>query len=115
MKEISADSELVAHCGLYCGACKRYLTEKCSGCKENVKAAWCKIRSCCIENSYKSCADCGDYKDPMDCKKFNNIMAKLFAVIFRSNRKACIEMIKDKGYEEFAAYMTENELQSIKR
>ena len=105
MKEISADSELVAHCGLYCGACKRYLKEKCSGCKENVKAAWCKIRACCIENSYISCADCREFGDPMDCKKFNNIMSKLFAVLFRSNRKACIEMIKDKGYEEYAAFM----------
>lgn len=115
MNEISADSELIAHCGLYCGACKRYLTEKCAGCKENVKAAWCKIRACCIENSYKSCADCGDYDDPMDCKKFNNIFAKFFAIVFRSNRKACVEMIKDKGHEEYAAFMAENGLQSIKR
>jgi len=28
MKEIVADSKLVAYCGLYCGACKSYLKEK---------------------------------------------------------------------------------------
>ncbi len=31
MKEIVSDPKLVAYCGLYCGACKRYLQEKCPG------------------------------------------------------------------------------------
>ena len=48
MPAIQVNTDLVAHCGLYCGACKSYLNGKCKGCHENSKAAWCKIRSCCI-------------------------------------------------------------------
>ena len=42
MKEIVADTNLIGYCGLYCGACKRYLKDKCPGCHKNEKAAWCK-------------------------------------------------------------------------
>ena len=37
MKEIKENVGLVAYCGLYCGACKAYLKEKCSGCLNNEK------------------------------------------------------------------------------
>ena len=39
-----ADPKMVAACGLYCGACKKYRMGKCSGCHKNKKASWCKIR-----------------------------------------------------------------------
>ncbi len=39
MRTIQEDVELVAHCGLYCGACKAYLKEKCDGCHRN-PAPW---------------------------------------------------------------------------
>ncbi len=29
MKEIVQNTDLIAYCGLYCGACKSYLMEKC--------------------------------------------------------------------------------------
>lgn len=89
--------------------------ESCQGCHENTKASWCKIRSCCMENGYASCADCTQFANVMDCKKFNNLFSKVFALIFRSDRKACIAMIKESGYENFAAFMAENKLQSIRR
>ena len=57
MKEIVSSPDLVAYCGLYCGACKRYRMEKCPGCRENEKAAWCKVRACCRGNHYSSCAE----------------------------------------------------------
>ena len=50
MKEIISDPKLVAFCGLYCGACKAYLKERCPGCHDNEKATWCKVRTCCLEN-----------------------------------------------------------------
>jgi hypothetical protein len=116
MKTIVSDTKLIAACGLYCGACKRYLKEKCPGCRENVKAAkWCKVRTCCLEKAYRSCADCKQHSQVMECKDYNNFIAKIFGFIFRSDRKACIDMIKDKGYDAYAEYMTENRLQSIKR
>jgi len=38
MKTITSNAELVAYCGLYCGACGAYLKGRCPGCHENKKA-----------------------------------------------------------------------------
>ena len=51
MKEIASDPNLVAYCGMYGGACKAYLRDKCPGCDDQQKASWCKIRSCCISHN----------------------------------------------------------------
>jgi len=115
MKDIIADKSLVAYCGLYCGACKKYLAGSCPGCRENNKASWCKIRSCNIEHGYASCADCKEFTNPMECKKFNNFISRIFALIFKSDRAACIAKIKATGYEQYAAFMAENKLQSIRK
>ena len=115
MNKIATDTAQIAFCGLYCAACDRYKKEKCPGCLNNTKATWCKIRTCNMEHGYNSCADCTEYANPNDCKKFNNIVSKFFALVFKSNRPACIAMIKEKGYENFAAYMAANNLQSIRR
>lgn len=115
MKEIVSDPALVAYCGLYCGACKRYLGDKCPGCRENHKAKWCKLRMCCIGNTYGSCADCTEFPDPMACRKFNNFMSKIFGFIFRSDRAACIGQIREVGIEGYAERMSELKIHSIKR
>ena len=115
MKEVLSNPDLVAYCGLYCGACRSYLREKCPGCHENEKVKWCKIRVCCIDNQYLSCADCQQYDSPNDCKLFSNFMAKLFSLIFRSNRPACIQQIKELGIQGHADNMAETKRQSIKR
>ena len=115
MKEILVKPELVSYCGLYCGSCGKYLKGKCPGCAENEKATWCKIRKCCIEKEIKSCSDCDEFSDVADCKKFDNFVAKMFEFVFKSDRKAGVKMIKESGYEEFAKYMAENELVSMKK
>ena len=115
MAEIVVEKNLVSFCGLYCGACSKYLKEKCTGCHEYEKATWCKIRTCCIENKYESCAVCGEFADVNDCKKYNNFISKVIGFVLRSDRKAGIEMIKAKGYEEFARYMAESKLVSLKK
>ena len=115
MKTIKPDVKLIARCGLFCGACGRYLKEKCPGCAKNEKATWCGIRLCCAENGYDSCADCKTFKDPMQCSKYNNIMSKIFGFIFRSDRRACIESIRANGAKKYAAMMAEKGLQTIKR
>lgn len=114
-KNIVNDPKTIAYCGLYCGACGKYINGKCPGCAGNEKASWCEIRKCCMENNFKSCADCKQYPNAVDCKKFNNFIGRVFGLIFRSNRPACIAMIKEKGYENFAAYMAENKIMTIKR
>ncbi|MCX6259118.1 MAG: DUF3795 domain-containing protein [Bacteroidia bacterium] len=113
-KEITADKNLVAYCGLYCGACGKYLMGKCSGCRDNVKATWCKVRECCIQNNHLSCADCTTI-ELKDCKKYNNFMFKLVGYILRSDRSACICRIREIGYDNFAFEMAEKKMQTIRK
>ncbi len=115
MKSIVSDPALVARCGLYCGACKAYLKEKCLGCAENEKATWCKVKKCTAENNYATCAECEKEGGAAACKEFNSFMAKVFGFIFRSDRAACIARIKEIGIEQYAAEMAEKKEQTIKR
>jgi hypothetical protein len=112
---ISAKSELVAACGLYCGACHRYKKGKCPGCAENVKATWCKIRTCTKEKGYHTCAECTEFADVQACRKFNNIFSKIFTLIFKSDRQASIELIAANGVEAYAREMAEKGIPVLKR
>jgi len=107
MQAITVDPNLVAYCGLYCGACPRYLKDRCPGCHDNHKATWCKIRSCCIEHGYATCASCTDHEDPRDCRKFHNVFATVIGFLLRSDRRACVMQIKERGLEGHAAAMAE--------
>ncbi len=115
MKSIKVDAGNVAYCGLYCGACKKFLNGKCPGCQQNEKASWCKVRTCCMENNYLSCSDCKEYSNPNDCKYFHNFMSRLFGFVFRSDRRACVEYIKKHGYEQFAEFMANNKQVAMKK
>jgi hypothetical protein len=114
LKPIVPDKNLIAFCGLYCGACRGYLKGSCPGCKDNVKASWCKIRQCCMENNLASCADCQTV-ELQDCKNYNSYISKVIGVILNSDRAACINRIKETGYDQFAVEMAESKRQTIKR
>jgi len=113
-KEIVADTNLIAYCGLYCGACPSYLKGKCPGCHENAKASWCTVRSCNMEQQLASCADCTQISH-RTCKKYNNFMSKMVGFILRSDRAACIDNISSMGYAAFAEDMVANKRQTIRR
>ena len=115
MPDVEANAELVACCGLYCGACRAYRGGKCSGCLENSRASWCKVRSCCSEKGIRTCAECADFQDPLACKKFNNFMSKLFGFVFKSDRAACIAQIRHSGLDGHARAMAEIGAHTIKR
>lgn len=115
MSNPTSDPTLVAYCGLYCGACKAHRQGKCPGCHQNEKASWCKVRSCCREHQFASCANCQTFSEPSSCKKFNNLIAKLFGLIFRSDRAACIAQIKRVGINAHADDMAAHNRQSIKK
>ena len=112
---ITSDISLVAHCGLYCGACGAHLRGRCPGCHNNQKAAWCKVRTCCIEQGYSSCADCKDYTDPLQCKKYNNIISRIIGFILCSDRASCIRQIKNIGLQGHADAMAKQQKHTIKR
>ena len=114
MKSIGK-SELVAACGLYCGSCHRFTKGSCPGCAENVKASWCKIRQCTKEKGYHTCAECTEFGDVQECRKFNNIFAKIFAFIFRSDRKASLSLISKIGVEAYATEMADKGMPVLKR
>ena len=106
---------MVARCGLYCGACRSYLAEKCPGCDENEKASWCGIRKCTKEKGIASCADCKEFAEVNDCKQFNNFMSKVIGFVLRSDRRTCIEAIRKNGYDAYAKDMAGTKRQTIKR
>jgi hypothetical protein len=103
MAETKSGTELISACGLYCANCGKYKKGKCAGCFENVKAAWCKVRACCIENKFSSCAECTGCADPNTCRKFKNPIASFMGVLFNTDRAAGITFIREKGKEAFAA------------
>ena len=113
MDTITNDPRMIAACGLYCGACRKFLKGKCPGCKENEKASWCKIRKCCLEKGIHTCAECE--KDVKECKIHNNFVGKLFAFLFNSDRAACIRYIREHGEESFAKKMTEDKQMTMKK
>jgi len=85
-------SELIAYCGLYCGACSFRLAfqennrkhievmpscydnlknnplEYCPGCRLENKCGECRIRDCAVENKYNHCGECSDFP----CDKITN-------------------------------------------
>ena len=113
MKEIIADTKLIAACGLYCGACRKYRMDKCPGCHENEKASWCKIRKCCKEKAIHTCAECK--MNVRECKSYNNLISKICEFIFRSDRPACIRFIRENGEQAFAEEMTRRGEQTMKK
>ncbi len=102
---MEARTDLVSACGLYCGACHKFKKGKCPGCRENKKAAWCKIRICVQDRGYATCAECQTFENVNDCKKFNTLIAKFFALIFKSDRKASLELISKIGPAAYAQKM----------
>ncbi len=115
MRKVTASSELVACCGLYCGACGAYLREKCQGCGKSESRSWCKVRACCGEKGISTCAECGEFTDPMLCKKFNSFISRMIGLITRSDRAACIRQIREIGREPFAVKMAELKMHAIRK
>ncbi len=110
-----ADEKLVAACGLYCGACGAYLKGRCSGCAGNQKATWCRVRKCCGERGYATCAECGDFQRYEDCRKLNNFISRAIGLFTRSDRPASLRRIKRAGRAAYAAEMAAARSHAVKR
>lgn len=113
------ETNLVSYCGFYCGSCPKFTKQECQGCKgENPKCAVgykaCKVRPCCIENGYNSCADCDKYESVKDCDIYNPFMIRFGQFITGTNRRKGIEMIKEIGETDFVKYMIDKNWVTIK-
>ena len=118
-KEMNRDENLIARCGLYCGACPSFISKKCDGCRGNsAKSAIvyksCKVKPCCADNGFFTCADCTIYASTKECKKYNPLLLKIASWIESCDRSKAIEMIKTKGRVEFLAFMQERNWVIIK-
>ncbi len=105
--------ELIAACGLYCGACRKYIAGKCPGCKENEKASWCKIRSCNMKNFTPNCSQC-TLTTKGECKILNNSIGKVFKLIFRTDRLASLRFISRYGSDAYVDKMAKSNQMAIK-
>ena len=110
--DLQLDANMISYCGFYCGACPKFTKGQCEGCRgDNPKCAVgykeCKVRPCCIENEYNTCADCDKYTSLKDCEIYNPFMIKFGQFITRTNRRKGIEMIKEKGEIEFVKFMAD--------
>jgi hypothetical protein len=111
---------LISYCGVNCGACPSYLKGKCKGCRGNtpdfsVGLPSCKMKSCCVENGYTTCANCTKHESVDDCKIFNPLFFRFGEFIAGISRKKGLEMIKKEGIGFFAEFMAENKLRAMKR
>jgi hypothetical protein len=115
MREVTADPALVACCGLYCGACGSFLKEKCEGCQKSGKNSWCQVKKCANKKGISTCAQCLEYPNPSDCKKFNNFISKIFGFILKSDRPACLREIRASNLQAYAEKMAGLKQHSIRR
>ena len=90
-------------CGAYCGSCKVKKEKICIGCKTGYKTgerdlskAKCKMKICCINYGYDTCADC---KILEACEVINNFYNKN-GYKYRKYKEAII-FIKTNGYYSF--------------
>jgi hypothetical protein len=102
---IKKDSKLVSYCGLYCGACKKYINELCKGCKEKETPEWCKVKPCNESKKTDSCSECNEVNNYKNCTKLYPLSYKFGEFIAGMSREAGLNMIKNKGKIKFAEFM----------
>ena len=49
------------------------------------------------------------------CGKFNNLMSRIVDFLLRSDRKACIDRIRENGRERYSEEMAQKNKMTIKR
>jgi len=95
---MSTKSELVAPCGLYCGACSFRWRSQCQGCR--IGADWkirCSILTCLDRKSLRYCYQCKD----VPCKRLQKFEASNRSVHHRGIIKE-IGRIKEMGVDAWA-------------
>ena len=93
---------VLAYCGLVCSECGAFVKGRCEGChSEKPMHRNCKVKPCAMERGLTTCADCTDFENFKDCRKLNNFISKIFALIFRSHRIGNLNRIREIGLDKF--------------
>ncbi len=89
-------------CGAYCKTCPEY-NSNCKGCKtgyadgsRDIKKARCRIKVCCINNNFSSCADCEKFETCEIIQQFHNKSSYKY-----QKYKEAILFIREHGYADF--------------
>ena len=108
MQEERFTPELIAPCGMTCGACLAYLRERnrCPGCKGSDKdkpitRTKCKIKTC-IKMVSGFCSDCEDFP----CDRLNHL-DKRYRSKYNMSMIANLKLIQANGIEQFLIHETE--------
>lgn len=112
MKTIAPDNKNIAACGLYCGACRKFLAEKCSGCKPNKKQLGVKSAHVAKKTSLILVLNAPMMSGNASCFPIDK---QSICILFNSDRSACISYIKEQGEQAFAEEMTKRKCQTIRR
>ena len=114
-EQMTDNEQFIGYCGIYCKKCPSFTSGKCNGCRvDSAKYKKCKVKPCCVENEFFTCADCTIYASTKECKKYNPLLLKIASRIESSDRSKAIEMIKAKGRAEFVAFMEDRNWVIIK-
>lgn len=93
---------ILAYCGLVCSDCGAHVKGRCRGChSDKPMNKGCKVKPCAQEKNCTTCAGCGDFENLKECKKLNNWISKIFALIFRSDRIANLNRIREVSLDKF--------------
>ena len=96
----------VAPCGLFCTNCAKLKSGRCQGCQIAPGFSRCEVRRCCAEKQILTCAECPDFRAPRDyreCRKVNSFIAKIFAVVMKSDRPGALGLLRDQGLDAYRA------------
>jgi len=94
----------VACCGAYCKTCRPFVNGFCRGCKlgyqsgeRDLARARCRIKVCCLNLGFESCADCPDLDGCTIISAFHDKSGYKY-----HKYKQSTEFIRKHGYAEFA-------------
>jgi hypothetical protein len=103
--EASKKVEQIGCCGAYCGTCPVIREGACRGCKLGYATGGrdparirCRIKKCCLEKRFNSCADCPEYEACPIIQAFHSKTGYKY----RKYREAIL-FIREHGYEAFLA------------
>jgi len=103
---IASELNPIAYCGLYCGACPKYVDAMeniknayCCGCASDVvprRVERCDVRKCARIKRIKTCALCPEHSSCNTLKEFLNSSVVLTKVVGKN-----LDEIRSKGLEKW--------------
>jgi len=98
--------EHIAACGLFCTNCGAFKRNRCPGCQVGPRFHSCPVRVCVAGKGITTCADCPDFRAPRnfkECPTLNSFIARVFSVLFRSDRPGALALLRDQGRTAYLA------------